>query len=254
MGGLFGTGEGQSALADAAAPLVLETVTRIQELGGAPDRADRVAELRAQFEARTGAFVSEDPWFEERSRAFWCDAVTRAAFGREVERQLSEAERGWLGPLERSHRGLFLAPADSTNALVDVWSGAEFAITLLDDESLAELSAGSGQLFDARVVVSGDAGTVALLPGAVFHPREATTPIHTVLAAAREQELSTVDTLDALLRMEHALRSLSRVKPAYAYRPGALSPVTRAAQPDAEEGHGLQHAADRLRRIAKGPS
>src|SRR5579872_2396269 len=107
---------------------VFEAVTRIEQLGGEPVRATRVAALRAAFEARTGAFVPEDPWFEERSRAFWCDAVTGARFGREVEAELSEAERRWLGPLERAHRGLFLATGGRTSAgqlLVDAWGGAE---------------------------------------------------------------------------------------------------------------------------------
>jgi hypothetical protein len=60
----------------------------------------------------------------------------------------------------------------------------------------------------------------------VFHPRHATAAIGPVLAAARASELSTDDVLDALLRMERTLRSLSRVKAAYAYRPDALAPRT----------------------------
>jgi hypothetical protein len=237
MGGLFGAGgvgEG-----------ILETVTRIQQLGGEPVHADRVAERRAQFEARTGPFVHEDPWFEERSRAFWCDALTGGRFGREVEADLAPADRVWLGPLERAHRGLF---AGSAGVIVDAWSGAEFAITLLDDASVEELAAAGGQLFDARVVVSQDAGTVALLPGALFHPREATAPIHGVLEAARERGLSTNETLDALLRMEHTLRSLSRVKTAYAYRPEALQ---RGAP---SPGHDPHDGPYRMRRAAKAPT
>jgi len=127
--------------------------------------------------------------------------------------------------------------------LVDEWSGAELAVTTCDDETLAELATAGGQLFDARVVgcagdpsrdgsadtnsSGGSAGSgfvIALLPGAVFHPREATAVIGPVLAAARSRSLPTDDALDALLRMERTLRSLSRVKPAYAYRPDALAP------------------------------
>jgi hypothetical protein len=219
---------------------VLETVERIVQLGGAPARAARVAEIRAEFERRTGTFTPDDDWFEERSRAFWCDTVTRGRFGREVEPELSVIERSWLAPLELAHRGLFRAEGP---VFVDEWSGAQLIITSFDDESRAELAAGAGQLFDARVVGAaaarpgadstdarrddGSAGTgfvMALLPGAVFHPREATAVIEPVLAAARARALSTHDTLDALLRMERTLRSLSRVKPAYAYRPDALSP------------------------------
>ena len=201
------------------------------QLGGAPERAARVAEMRAGFEARTGAFAPDDAWFEERSRAFWCDAVTRARFGREVKDALTPDERCWLGPLERAHRGLFRAEGET---LVDVWSGAELVVTLVDDVSRAELDAGSGQLFDARVVgwEGGDprrAVRLALLPGALFHPRDATEAIAPVISAARARDLATHDLLDALLRMERTLRSLSRVKAAYAYRPEALGPQAARA-------------------------
>jgi hypothetical protein len=212
---------------------VLETVARIVHLGGASARATRVAEMRSRFEAATGAYSPEDPWFEERSRAFWCDAVTRGRFGRDVEGDLGETERAWLGPLERAHRGLFRAEGD---VLVDVWSGAELMLTLVDDASRAELDAAAGQLVDARVVGADEPLVVALLPGAVFHPRDATTAIRPVLAAAHAGALATHDVLDALLRMERTLRALARVKVAYAYRPDALSrdaptvPVRRVAK------------------------
>src|SRR5277367_3413284 len=57
-----------------AAGMVLETVARIVELAGAPRHAAAASGLRAAFEARTGAFAPDDAWFEERIRAFWCDA------------------------------------------------------------------------------------------------------------------------------------------------------------------------------------
>ena len=209
---------------------VLETAARIVQLGGAPELAPRVAEMRAAFEARTGAFAPEDAWFEERSRAFWCDAVTAGRFGRLVEAQLGEEERAWLGPLQRAHRGLFRA--EEEGRLVDAWSGAELVVTSLDEASRAELDAAAGQLFDARVVGTDEPYVVALLPGAVFHPRDATAVIPPLVAAARGRGLPTADALDALLRMERLLRSLSRVKAAYAYRAEALSaPVTGTTPP-----------------------
>jgi hypothetical protein len=212
---------------------VLETVAHIVQLGGRPARAERVATLRASWEERTGAFSPEDPWFEERSRGFWDDAVTTQRFGRDVADELQDDERAWLGPLERAHRGLFrLGPrragrvsAEDRDVLEDVWSGAELVVSAMDEASRAELDASSGQLFDARVVGAEDPSlAVALLPGAVFHPRHATEHVAPVLEAARARGMSTGDTLDALLRMQRALRSLSRVKPAYAYRAEALSP------------------------------
>jgi hypothetical protein len=200
---------------------ILETVARVVELGGSPEQRSRATEMRTRFEARTGAFAPEDPWFEERSRAFWCDAVTRGAFGRQVEHELTAAERAWLGPLERAHRGLFRANGP---VLVDEWSGAELKLTLADEASRAELEASAGELFDGRVAASADALVVALVPGAIFHPPDATAVIGPVLAAARQRGMGTDDALDALLRMERTLRSLSRVKAAYAYRPEALAP------------------------------
>ncbi len=218
---------------EAGGASLYETVARIVSLGGAPERAARVAAMRARFEADTGAFSPDDAWFEERSRAFWCDAVTRGRCGRDVAAALTAGERAWIEPLDRAHRGLFRAEGRS---LRDAWSGAEFAVTLVDDQSRAELDASAGQFVDARLVGAFDPPVVAFLPGAVFHAREASEPIEKVLDAARSMESSTDDTLDALLRMERTLRSLARVKAAYAYRPDALSrgapvvPVRRGAK------------------------
>jgi hypothetical protein len=215
---------------------VLETMARIVSIGGAREHSGRVAAMRAQFEASTGAFSPDDAWFEERSRAFWCDAVTRGRFGREVADQLTVEEQRWLEPFERAHRGLFRTSGDT---LEDVWSGAQLVPTRVDEASRAELDASAGQLVDARVVGADEPFVVAWLPGAVFHPREATAAIETVLDAARSQSLGTHEVLDALLRMERTLRSLSRVKAAYAYRPDALTrgapavpvlPVRRSAK------------------------
>jgi hypothetical protein len=225
---------------------VLDAVARIVQLGGDPARAATVAEMRARFEERTGAFAPEDDWFEERSRAFWRDALTRGRFGRLTEPELTQEERGWLGPLERAHRGLFRAEED---LLVDVWSGAELIVTVAEESSRAELDAASGQLFDGTVVgfsdpdrtVGSSAETelvIALIPGTVFHPRDATAAIEGVLEAARARGISTDDVLDGLLRMERTLRSLSRVKAGYAYRPEALT---------------QQGAAGAVRRVARPP-
>jgi len=223
---------------------LLDAAARIVQLGGEPERAASVAGMRSRFEEWTGAFAPEDAWFEERSGAFWGDAVTRQGFGRQVEDALTEEQRAWLGPLERAHRGLFRSEA---GVLVDVWSGAELIVTMADDASRAELAAAEGQLFDGRVVVAIDPEplasaslfapmVVALLPGSVFHPQQAAPAIAPVLHAARERGLGTHDVLDALLRMARTLRSLSRVKAAYAYRLEALT--LRPARPVEGAGPG----------------
>jgi hypothetical protein len=110
----------------------------------------------------------------------------------------------------------------SRRLLRDVWSGAEFVIDEVDDASRSALDAPSGP-FDGRLAALSDPTRIGLLPGAVFHPEDATEPIERVLAAAREQQFRTDDVLDALLRMEMSLRTMSRVKPSYAYRTQALS-------------------------------
>jgi hypothetical protein len=201
-------------------PDLLETVARIVELGGAAEVSPRIAALKADFEKRSGAFSSEDPWFEERSRVFWLDAVTRGRLGRDVADALEAPQRRWLEPLERAHRGLFRVEDE---ALVDVWSGAVLIPTLVDDASRAELDTSEGQLFDARIVGGESPPVVALLPGAFFHPSQATGPIEGVLDAARAAGMETDEVLDKLLLMERTLRSLSRVKAAYAYRAEALA-------------------------------
>ncbi|MGD0676765.1 MAG: hypothetical protein ABSC94_15230 [Polyangiaceae bacterium] len=205
---------------------VLETASRIIQLGGAPEHAPHVAALRSRFEARAGAFVPEDAWFEERSRAFWCDALTLGRFGRQVEGALTMVERAHLDSLERAHRGLFRA--EGGRLIVDQLGGGEFVVSELDADSSTELDAASGQLFDGRLVGLDEPPVVALLPGAVFHPRHATPAIGRVLVSARAAGLSPDDTLDALLRMERTLRALARVTAAYAYRVDALGLLDRA--------------------------
>ena len=64
---------------------------------------------------------------------------------------------------------------------------------------------------------------LALLPGAIFHPEGAEEAIAAVVLAARARGIPDGALLDALLRMELSLRTLSRVKPAYAYRAEALA-------------------------------
>jgi hypothetical protein len=203
-------------------PLAL-AVEAIAALGIAETHKELVAAMHRRFEERTGTFGSEAPWFEARSRAFWDDAVTRQGFGRRVFDELPPAARAWVPSLERAHRGLFHASRTADRRLLrDVWSGAEFVVDEVDDASLSALDAPCGP-FDGRLAALSNPVRVGLLPGAVFHPEDATEPIEHVLAAARAQGLPTDDVLDALLRMEMSLRTMSRVKPRYAYRTQALA-------------------------------
>ncbi|MGO8998927.1 MAG: hypothetical protein ACLQVI_36845 [Polyangiaceae bacterium] len=203
-----------------------EAYDAILALGATSERATRVAEMRREFERRTGEFVPEDAWFEARSRAFWDDAVTTQGFAREVEAGLPADATPWITRLERAHRGLFVTASSSTRAdpvLRDLWGGAELVVHTVDDAMRDALAAAVAP-FDARLVGSDDPPRVALLPGAVFHPAEAAEPIAAVLKHARAEERSGDDVLDALLRMERGFRASARVKASYAYRADRLGP------------------------------
>jgi hypothetical protein len=215
---------------------VLEVYERIVALGASPARAARVEEMRHDFEARTGAFLAHGArpsgsgldlaWFEARSRAFWDDAVTRQGFAREVAGELGDDARSSIEALERAHRGLFrVERAEEEQAvLADAWSGAAFVVDDADTGTREALEAAAG-LFDARLVGTSEPPCVTILPGALFHPEDATGAIENVLGAARSLGLHEGEVvLDALLRMERSLRSLSRVKASYAYRAEALNP------------------------------
>jgi len=187
----------------------------------------RVLAMRAAFEARTGAYSPRDAFFEARSAAFWDDALTLGAFARELSSALSPAARDFVEPLARAHRGLFRVEGRATDGdafhLVDEWSGAEFLARPLSSGLRDALERASG-LLDGRVVGAraGNVADVALLAGAVFHAADALEPMRALVPEARAKNLATHDFLDALLRMDHALRSLSRVKAAFAYRKEAL--------------------------------
>ncbi len=205
----------------------IEVYESVVALAGEARHAARVAEMRRVFEGRTGAFGPDDRWFEARSRAFWDDALTRQRFAADVEHEVPEAARAWIAAFGRSHRGLFRATERAGRWLVvDAWSAAEFVIDTVDEATREELHA-ADSLFDGRVVAIASPLAVALLPGALFHPSEATGPIDGVVAAAKGAGLSVDDACDALLRMERSFRSLSRVKAAYAYRPEALRALSK---------------------------
>ncbi len=204
-----------------------------KKAGAAVDLATRAQEMRAAFESRTGAFGPDDAWFETRSRAFWDDALTAQGFAMlaapAAGNGIADVVRRW----DRAHRGLFeVAEVDAQGALVvDAWSGAEFWISHLDETQLVTLEHMEG-LMDGRVVTGPEEdGRIALfvLPGALHHPPDANEPVLRVLAAAGERGLSTGETLDALLRMERAFRSSSRVKAAFAYRVESLPSARRDA-------------------------
>lgn len=211
-------------------PLSLsEAIDVILVHAGEAKHGARVRALRADFEKRTGAFTPEDPWFDARSAAFWDDALTAQAFGRDVAHLLADGARFWVEPLARAHRGLFRSKrGDEAQKgsggfhLVDAWSGAEFRVEA--GQGLRDALDQAQGFFDGRVAGGFDQGraVLGLLPGAVFHPEDATGPIGELVELARARHLERGAFLDALLRMEHAFRARSRVKAAFAYRKESL--------------------------------
>lgn len=220
-------------------PLSLsEAIDVILAHAGEARHGARVRALRADFEKRAGAFTPEDPWFDARSAAFWDDALTTRAFGREVAPLLAEGARFWVEPLARAHRGLFRAKRDKDTHdasgfhLVDAWSGAEFRIEAA--QGLHDALEQAQGFFDGRVAGGWGEGRafLGLLPGAVFHAEEATGAIGDLVELARARGLERGTFLDALLRMDHTFRGHSRVKPAFAYRKELLpGPVPSLPEP-----------------------
>ncbi len=204
---------------------LFETYDALLAMGADSHHAARREEMRRAFEARTGAFGPDDPWFEARSRAFWDDALTTQGFAREAARALAEELVPWGLAFGRAHRGLFerfvdraVAVPSGSVLLRDVYTGAELMVEI--DSAIADALRVASGLMDARVV--GHDGRVGMLSGVLFHQAEATPPIKGVIARAKERGMEVGPALDALMRMELRLRSLSRVKVAYAYRPEML--------------------------------
>jgi hypothetical protein len=191
----------------------------IVALGDSGHLGEHATRMRRDFQRRTGAFGPEDPWFENRARAFWDDALTTQGFAQLAAETLDADTRALAGCFERSHRGFFLVEEvdDRGACLVDVWSGAEFLVRHLDEAQALSLEHAEGAM-DARVTAGLRGPELFLLPGAYHHPADALEPAIDVLVAAQDRGLSTTQALDALMRMELVLRSSSRVKAGFAYR------------------------------------
>ena len=237
-----------------ACPFLPAVDAMLGALGAEESRALR-EDARAAFEARTGAFRPEDPWFEARSRAFIDDALTQADVLAGLRPRLSAEAQAWITPFARAHRGLFEVKDDDGDVLLvrDLYSGVELYVTDLDESTAIALDAARGR-FDARLVGFADPPCVGALPGPVFHAEESTPHIKEVVLAAKASGMSAGEALDALLRMEHKYRSLSRMKPAYAYKKEALAPApTRSGAGASDTGRHLTGAALLRSRLTKDP-
>ncbi len=202
--------------------MVTSSIDEMLARAALPAWEKRAAEMRAAFEARTGVFTPGDAFFEARSAAFWDDALTSGAFGRELAGEISEDARSLVEPLARAHRGLFrVEPHADRYRLVDAWSGAEF-IAHASTTGLRDALDRAASFVDGRVVGVPRTSQIVLLPGALFHLADALEPMKALLPEARARNLGTREFLDVLMRMDHSLRTLSRVKATFAYRKEAL--------------------------------
>jgi len=193
-------------------------------LGDTGDLGADALRMRAEFQRRTGAFGPEDPWFENRVRAFWDDALATQGFAVSAAERLGDREKAIATAIARSHRGFFLVEEVDERAahLVDTWSGAELLIRVIDETQALTLEHAEGPM-DARVTAVPGSEDLVMLPGAYHHPADALEPALDILVAAKERSYTTKHALDALLKMELILRSSSRVKAPFAYRLENLS-------------------------------
>ncbi|MBI2391788.1 MAG: hypothetical protein HYV09_19515 [Deltaproteobacteria bacterium] len=186
-----------------------------------PRLAPRVDAIRARFVQRVGPFAPSDPWFEERSGAFWdrvlVDAGVREALLAAPPPTFGADHREVLGALARAQRGLFeVRPSEATVDVVCVATGAAFRLAASDDAAHAMSRGGEGGWIDGWVIATREG--VALLPGLLVHPAEATDPMRELVKSG----LAFDDLLDALLAMRHRLASRSRMRARQVYRAEAL--------------------------------
>ena len=205
--------------------LAYDAIVALGDAGGLAVEAQR---MREAFRVRSGTWGPEDAWFENRSRAFWDDALTTQGFADLARDRITPAQRAVAARFGRAHRGIFVVEEvdDRSARLLDLWSGAELLVRLLDETQALTLEHAEGAM-DARVTAGAAGPELFVLPGAYHHPPDALEPANDVLAAAKERGMTKNDALDALLRMELVLRTSSRVKAAFAYRPESLEGARR---------------------------
>ncbi|HKQ71529.1 MAG TPA: hypothetical protein VJT73_19425 [Polyangiaceae bacterium] len=189
-----------------------------------PPTQARAGALRDAFLKRTSSSTRGGPLEpEDRLRAAWDDALTTGGLAAELAGGLEDpGERALARVLSRAHRSVFrMTLAGERSIACDLLSGAEFVLLARDDIGREVPSpTGEAPLFDARIVAASDG--CAILPGIVFHPPDATPLIEEILRAGRARGMPGSELCDALLRMHHTFRNLSRVKIGYAYKIEAL--------------------------------
>ena len=195
------------------------------ERASRPPHDEQSRHLRERFLERCGRFEPDHPAAAVRESAAWEDALVRGGLLHVLASELEDAaERAVAVALLHSQRGVFaFERVDGQLLAIDLWSRAQFIVVARDGIGRDVASAGvhyDSPPCQARVLATAEG--VVVLPGAIFHPADARTAIEGALADARKRQLDTDQALDALLRMEHAWQTMSRVKVAYAYRADSM--------------------------------
>lgn len=196
----------------------------------APPFEARAKSLRLAFERHTGAFADDHPGRAARDAAGWEDALVRGGLATEIAETLDDpAEQSLAQIMARAQRGVFeVVSGERLPYVRDRWGGAAFLLLARDDVGRAAAAArgADASVFVGRVVAGVDG--CAVLPGLVWLPSESLPLIDGLADRADARGMGVDDFADALLRMDHALATMSRVKAAHAFR---LEAVALAGEP-----------------------
>lgn len=183
--------------------------------------ADESEARRSAFTKRTGAFPDDHGARAARDAAAWEEVLVGGGLAERIGDALDDpGERAMADVIARGQRGVFrLVRVGAHRVVEDLWGGGAFL--LLPRDELARADGGTGEALLVGRVVAGTDGC-AVLPGIVWLPAEATPLVAPIVAAARARALAVDALADSLLRMDHVLATMSRVKTAYAFREAAL--------------------------------
>jgi hypothetical protein len=195
----------------------------LQQRALQPSFEQAYTELREAFEDRTGTFPVDHGKAGERAAAAWEHVLIADRLAIGLSQEMSDpGERELTETMCKAQLGLYELCAHGGHRYVhDGWRGASFLLMPRDDmhRNAMALPEANG-VFLGRVLALPEGCTV--LPGAIWLPGDAVPLLPNLVAQAQQREMSLQNFSYALLRMDHAFATLSRVKAAFAFRPEAL--------------------------------
>jgi hypothetical protein len=204
-------------LADVVTPALSAVYEELLLRACQPPFDQRASAWRAEFEHRTGSFPADHPNRSARDGAGWEDALVLGGLADAVGASLEDAaEQALSQVIARAQRGLFeLASHNKHPFLRDLWDGGAFLLLARDEVGRAAGDTG-GTVFLGRVVAGVDG--CAVLPGLVWLPSESVPLLGPLVEGGKARGMELDDFAEALLRMDHALATMSRVKAQFAFR------------------------------------